>query len=320
MKESIPVSVCLVTYNRAEVLPETLESILRQTFPHFELIISDDCSRDRTEEVCRKYAEQDKRIRYFRNKTNLSMPGNLNEAIRHSRGQYIANLHDGDLFREDLLEKWKAALDKYPTAGFVSNHYVFLDEEGRNTGEKGGYYSSELVPGKTLLEDMLFKTVSPLHGTVMARRSAYETVGEFDPRFRIISDVDMWMRLAAKYDLAVVPEPLISLRPREKTHPWNNVTWTVFYPLSEEIIATNIIRNFGLPKNGNRRIWTQFYENMSLRVLRQTAADLRHGRLSNLRDALEYYKKSRCLALRRIPRILLKLFIQWAGFNSLMRK
>jgi glycosyltransferase involved in cell wall biosynthesis len=313
--ENMPVSVCLVTYNRAEVLPETIESILRQTFPHFELIISDDCSPDHTEEVCRKYAEQDKRIRYFRNKTNLSMPGNLNEAIRHSRGQYIANLHDGDIFREDLLEKWKAALDKHPSAGFVANHYEFLDEHGRETGRTSRYYGSELVTGKAFLADMLLKTASPLHGTVMARRSAYETVGEFDPRFGIISDVDMWMRLAAKYDLAVVPEPLIFLRPRERTHPWNDVTWTVFYPFSEEIIATNIMRNFGPPNNGNLYIWSQFYENLSLRVLRQTAADVRHGRFSNLRDALQYYKKSRCLALPGILRLLIRLLSQWAGLN-----
>jgi len=94
--ESSPVSVCLVTYNRAGVLAETIESILNQTFSDFELIISDDCSTDNTETVCRKYAEKDGRIKYFRNEKNLSMPANLNLAISRARGQYIANLHDGE--------------------------------------------------------------------------------------------------------------------------------------------------------------------------------------------------------------------------------
>lgn len=302
--DNVPVSVCLVTYNRATVLPETIESILGQTFSDFELIISDDCSPDDTEKVCRDYAKRDSRIRYFRNEANLGMPGNLNVAIRRSRGRYIANLHDGDIFREDLLEKWKGALDRYPSAGLVANHYEYLDDHGRRTGRISRYYDSELIPGSRLLADMMLMTGSPVHGTVMARRSAYEAVGEFDPRFGIISDVDMWLRLAARFDLAIVPEPLIRLRPREGNHPWNDATWTVFVPVGEEIIATNIARKFGEPHNGNQRIWNGFYEKLTVRALVQLAADIRHRRWGCLMQALKYYGRSRCVGLSRLPRLL----------------
>src|SRR6266851_7432426 len=97
----IPVSICLTTYNRASVLPKTLDSLLAQTSSDFELIISDDCSSDDTQDICRRYAAKDRRVKYFRNERNLNMPGNLNAAIRRSTGVYIANLHDGDVYRTD---------------------------------------------------------------------------------------------------------------------------------------------------------------------------------------------------------------------------
>jgi len=76
-KRIAPVSVVLTTYNRASLLRETLESILKQSYGDFELIISDDCSTDNTESICREYSQRDPRIQYYRNENNLDMPGNL---------------------------------------------------------------------------------------------------------------------------------------------------------------------------------------------------------------------------------------------------
>src|SRR6478735_5455523 len=95
---NLPVSVCLTTYNRASLLPGTLDSILAQRFADFELIIGDDCSTDGTEELCRAYARRDSRVRYVRNERNLRMPGNLNSALQRATGEYVANLHDGDVY------------------------------------------------------------------------------------------------------------------------------------------------------------------------------------------------------------------------------
>ena len=81
----LPVSICLTTYNRGEALACTLESLLVQSFPDFELIISDDCSTDRTAEIVATYQDRDRRVKYRRNATNLSMPGNLNAVISEAK-------------------------------------------------------------------------------------------------------------------------------------------------------------------------------------------------------------------------------------------
>ena len=211
------ISVILVTYGRDRFLSSTIESILSQTLTDFELLISDDCSPDGTEAVCRTFVSRDERVRYRRNDTRLGMPGNLNAAVREARGDLIANLDDGDLYDRRLLERWHDALVECPNAAFVFNAYRHLDADGSEraiTRER----LPRCFPGRVLLEGRYFRVWrfdSPVWGTVMARRSAYEAVGLFDERFGFYADVDMWMRLAEGFSVAYVDEPLITLPSRE---------------------------------------------------------------------------------------------------------
>ena len=141
------------------------------------------------------------------------MPGNLNAGILATSGEYVANLHDGDEYDPTLIEKSSAALDAYPRAAFVFNGYRELDSKG-NTKQVWREPSPRIQPGWALLENMYFRHWrfgSPVWGTVMARRSAYLEAGLFDPRFGFVADVDMWLRLAEKYDVAYIAEPLIGL-------------------------------------------------------------------------------------------------------------
>ena len=212
------VSIVLVTYNRARFLRQTLESIASQTYPHFEVLICDDCSTDETQAVCREYVRRDSRFRYRRNDRNLAMPGNLNSGIRQARCEFIAGLHDGDTYAPTLIEKWREALIQHPTAGFVFNRYRHLDPDGRTRGITAAF--PELVSGSDFLTRCLGdqQLQCPVWGTVMARRSVYEEMGFFDARYSFWSDVDMWFRIAEKYDVAHVPEVLIDL-PHRKTMP-----------------------------------------------------------------------------------------------------
>ena len=214
------VSICLITYNRAAQLRKTLDSILVQTLGDFELIISDNCSPDNTQQVCLEYEKRDSRIKYRRNERNLGMTGNLNACIRASSGEYIANLFDGDIYDPTLLEKWSRYLNTYPQAAFVFNAYRDLDTDGKERAIHREQLP-ECFPGYFLLDNVFFKRWwfgSPVFGTVMARRSVYEEAGFFDERFGFFSDVDMWMRLAERYHIAYVNEPLISL-PSKKIVP-----------------------------------------------------------------------------------------------------
>ncbi|MBL0278461.1 MAG: glycosyltransferase family 2 protein [Anaeromyxobacter sp.] len=227
MTAAAPLSVCLTTYRRAGVVGRTIRSILGQDFGDFELIISDNASPDGTEEICREFARQDPRVRYFRNPTNIGMPGNLNAAIQRASAPLVANLHDGDEFSPSLLRRWKEALGAHPDAAFTFCQMDRLDEAGQVMGRLAPDFPERLEP-RELVERML----SPLHclsspvwGTVMARREAYLRNGLFDPRHSFFADVAMWMRLNMTAPVVYVREPLIKLFHGERDLPYSYVNW-----------------------------------------------------------------------------------------------
>lgn len=227
-----PVGIGLVTFNRADRLPATIESLLQQSFGDFELVISDDCSSDNTEEVCRHYAARDARIRYRRNERNLNMPGNLNASLQAVRGKYLANLHDGDVYHKDLIARWTEALDAHPSAGFAFNAYRVVYDGSDGKGKRNVVFREDygpLIPGRKLGARLLSGWSSCVFGTVMARREAYDRLGWFDPRFGNYSDVDMWMRIAREYDVAYVSEPLMDLMPGDPTRFYAFVHWKVMF-------------------------------------------------------------------------------------------
>jgi glycosyltransferase involved in cell wall biosynthesis len=223
------VSIVLTAYNRAHSIGRTIESILGQEFGDFDLVISDDASQDGTEEVCRRYAASDARVRYFRNAANIGMPGNLNAGIARSAAPLIANLHDGDIYRPNLLRKWKDALDRNPDAAFVFNALDVLDQHGRWVQRKAPALPERIEVGELvrymISDEHCFD--SPVWGTVMGRRDVYAEVGGFDPRFSFIADVAMWLRLNLRYPVAYVPDALIQLTPHEADRPYAYVNWAL---------------------------------------------------------------------------------------------
>jgi glycosyltransferase involved in cell wall biosynthesis len=208
------VSVVITAFNRAELLRVTLRSLLeQQTLAPSEVIVCDDASDDHTQDVCKIFALRDNRVRVVRHETNVGMPQNLNSGIAVSRGDYIVNLHEDDEISHDLLAKWVDSLDRCPNATFVFNAYEAESREG----DPVRTYSENLAhcnPGSRVLEQLFFgrwRFDSPVWGTVMVRRQAYDIVGPFDERFGFLADVDMWMRLWDIGEVAYVDEPLIRI-------------------------------------------------------------------------------------------------------------
>ena len=284
---SLPVSICLTTYNRASVLPETIDSLLAQSFRDFELIISDDCSKDETEAVCRAYQMRDSRITYYRNPENLCMPGNLIAAIKRAKGKYIANVHDGDIFRPDLIEKWKRALDEVPAAAFVFNDYESVSASGKRTLYRA--HDSNRMDGKKVALHFFSTMTSCVWGTVMVRRNAYDEMGLFNPRYGFISDVDMWLRLAHGRDVAYVPEPLITLTPRVPHNPVYFVNWRhQFWTLG--MYVENLERYKSLLPEEIARYTKEYPNRCRILFLRDMGVCVKHKRWDLIREAFALWQ------------------------------
>jgi glycosyltransferase involved in cell wall biosynthesis len=311
------VSVCLTAFNRAGKIGKTIESVLEQEFGNFELVISDNASEDSTEDVCRAYEKQDKRIRYYRNDSNLGMPGNLNAGLRRCGAPLVANLHDGDIYRRDLLRKWKDALDRNPDTAFAFCQLSNID------GSSRGISNPDLparLERNELLRYMLSDRAcygSPVWGTVMGRREIYESVGRFDDRFSWYSDVWMWMRLNHSYPVMYVQEPLISLLPHEADRSYAKLNWW-----HERIIMTMYEDAADLLHSGNAIAIARERKRMrrirDRRWIRAVAHAVRRSMPDRAAEGLNILQNEDSVYLRTISRLLVPL-VWWARVRGTQR-
>lgn len=126
------VSIGLPVYNGEKYLPQAIESVLAQTYRDFELIISDNASTDRTQEICEAYAAQDERIRYYRSEKNLGAAPNFNRVFELARGDYFQWLAADDLLEPALLEKCVPVLDDDPSAALCFFWVKYINAQGES--------------------------------------------------------------------------------------------------------------------------------------------------------------------------------------------
>lgn len=131
MVSSTPrVSIGIPVYNAERYLREALDSLLRQTFTDFELIISDNASDDSTEAICREYAARDSRIRYHRQATNRGAIWNCNHTVGLARGEYFKWAAYDDLHHETFLSRCVELLDTQPEVLWCHSQTLHIDAGG----------------------------------------------------------------------------------------------------------------------------------------------------------------------------------------------
>jgi glycosyltransferase involved in cell wall biosynthesis len=117
-------------YNGERYIEASLNSLLNQTFRNVEIIISDNASTDRTPEICKAYAAQDDRIRYYRNKENLGQTANLNRPIQLAQGKYYRMHHDDDLLEPECIEACVDVLEAEPSVVLCHTQTKIIDDAG----------------------------------------------------------------------------------------------------------------------------------------------------------------------------------------------
>jgi len=133
MRTNLPyVSIGLPVHNGERFLTETLDSLLAQTFEDLELIISDNASTDRTQEICKDYAAKDRRIRYYRNDQNLGAVRNYNRVFELSTGKYFKWAAHDDLCAPVLIKRCVEVLDSEFSAVICYARASIIDEHGRH--------------------------------------------------------------------------------------------------------------------------------------------------------------------------------------------
>jgi glycosyltransferase involved in cell wall biosynthesis len=121
------VSIGMAVYNGEAFLAQSLEALLKQTYRNFELIICDNCSTDRTQEICRTFAAADSRIHYHRNEANIGAPRNFNLAFSFARGEYFKWSGADDICAPEFIEKCVNVLERHPELALCYPKTVWID-------------------------------------------------------------------------------------------------------------------------------------------------------------------------------------------------
>ena len=207
------VSVLIPTYNYARYLPEAIDSVLAQEFTDFELIISDDCSKDESADLLRRHAARDPRIRLHLQPANLGLVPNWNWCLQQARGDYVKYVFGDDaLPSRQALGSLAALLDAASSAVLAASARLILDPDSRPAGvwdemRTAGLHRGADVIARCLRED---RNLIGEPSAVMFRREA--AARGFDPQWRQLVDLEMWLHLLSSGDLAHVPEPLCAFR------------------------------------------------------------------------------------------------------------
>ena len=126
------VSIVLPIYNGEKYMRQSIESVINQTYKNWELIIIDDCSSDNTPHIAKEYANQDNRIKYYRNETNLKLPRGLNRGFSLSKGEYLTWTSDDNMFNPNAIEVMVDTI-KTEQVELVYASYDIIDENDNIT-------------------------------------------------------------------------------------------------------------------------------------------------------------------------------------------
>ena len=197
-------SIIVPTYNRVDMLPRCIESVLSQTYNDFELIIVDNYSDDGTQELINKYLKKDVRVRYFQEYNYGVIAHSRNVGIKESKGKYICFLDSDDWYTANKLETTynliaTSNVDMVYNPLYVVSRKGVIGLLGKPLRRKNKYLEL-LIDGNKIC-----------NSSVVVKRSVIDSVGYISEEKELIAieDFDYWLKVSkALYDIKYIPEPL----------------------------------------------------------------------------------------------------------------
>ena len=206
------VSFIVPCYKLGHLLSQCVNSILKQDFKDFEILIMNNDSPDNTAEVAQSFL--DPRVKHIRNETNIGHIRNYNKGLTLARGKYAWLLSADDMLRSPVVVgRYVDVMERNPGVGFVFCRAVEL----RGDTETGIAQWADCGDQDRIWNDKSFfthllKDNCIVACTVLVRKECYQKVGMFHVELPFASDWHMWAMLAMHYDVAYLSEPMLTSR------------------------------------------------------------------------------------------------------------
>ena len=206
------VSVVIASYQHEKFVRQCIESVLTQSFTDFEIVVTDDGSKDGTADVIRSI--EDPRIQLAVFPENRGACIAMNDAIARATGTYVAILNSDDYFLPGKLEHQVRVLDQRPDLAAVFALPTIVDERGAPLDDHPllKVFQAKTQTRHQWLRHFFFHGNALCHPTLMIRRQCYAELGKYDPRLAQLPDFDMWIRLCGRYEFEVLPDRMTAFR------------------------------------------------------------------------------------------------------------
>ncbi|KNB61248.1 glycosyltransferase family 2 protein [Chryseobacterium sp. Hurlbut01] len=271
------VSVIVITYNSAEFVIETLESIKEQSYRNIELIVSDDCSRDNTVQICKEwmeyYGSHFSRTQIVSVTENSGIPANCNRGVNAAKGEWIKVIAGDDLLMKDCIKDFVEFSTKKKLEACVSELYEFIDGEPTNLKLiRPSIYSASTDVNKQFRE--LLKSFFGNAPTFFIKKSVFDNLS-FDENIKFMEDYPLAINLNRRgIFIYYLPKPTVLYRIRnnsasnednikifsnfyKKLEDFNRIyrypymSKTEYFTEHFEIFKKDFFNRFGLNKNKN---------------------------------------------------------------------
>jgi glycosyltransferase involved in cell wall biosynthesis len=203
------VSIVIPTYNRSGVISQTIDSVLHQTYPRWELLIIDDGSTDNTSALVAAY--NDPRIHYFPMEHSGVIGKVRNHGMKMAAGEFIAFLDSDDLWSRGKLECQLSLFKKFPEADFVFSNGNEFGELAITPPDQ-----EDIFAGNVFLPIILEHRFSLFVSSWVVRRSVFETTGWIDESMRSGGDVDFFLTMAYSYQGVFTNQRLVNHRKHQQ--------------------------------------------------------------------------------------------------------
>lgn len=213
------ISILLAAYNEENCISKAIESIQSQSFKYWELIIIDDCSSDKTENIIKDFSKFDNRIKLIANKNNIGLAASLNIGLKKAKTNFIARADADDTYQPDRLQKQYDFLIKNKHIDIVGTGAWLLNKKGEKIKCVSLPETNEILKNLPFLKTIFF------HSSILARKNFFIKVGDYNESFLRSQDKELWLR-GYKYGCiyANLKEPLIKYNTNDYISTWKNLT------------------------------------------------------------------------------------------------
>lgn len=184
-KKIYKVSIILPVYNGEKYLALAIESILQQTYSNFELIIIDDCSTDKSNQIAKSYMKIDSRIKVYKNKKNKKLPKTLNYGFHLAIGDLFTWTSDDNILKPEAIEEMVNVFEKKSDIDFVYADIIPIDTKGNIDKRYKKYLNGEI-------EDIY--VFNPILACFLYKRKIHDKLGGYNPNLFLCEDYDFWIR------------------------------------------------------------------------------------------------------------------------------